>query len=279
MLTRVLSAIAIIAIVAVAIILDGWYFYSLVIVALSIGLKELLQTPESQFRFSPLVVVSLIGSVSLQIIIHVFQPTLTLYLAFVPIFGLLVYGMYQRERFSNEQIAYALMSYFYVLIPAVAAISLAQDSIWFIVLVAFIASGTDIGAYFTGVFFGKHKLAPTISPKKTIEGAIGGSLVGIILAVVVFPWCLQQFAPDVWITYGQLFTGAALVVTTLLAMILSIVSQFGDLVASSLKRQFGIKDFGNLFPGHGGIMDRVDGIIVVFVFLALFLEISRIFIG
>lgn len=272
-----MSALAIIAVVLAATVLGGWYFYALIIVAFAIGLRELLQTSESSFKTPSVVQWGLIGSFAIQVIAHIYAPAITLYLAFVPIFAVLIYGMFQREKFKVEQIAYMSLSYFYMLIPAVAAITLSQYSMWFILLVAFIAAGTDSGAYFVGVFFGKHKLAPQISPKKTIEGSIGGSVIGLLLAVVVFPYILQQFAPSVWQTYQPLFTGGALIVTMMITLVLSIGTQFGDLVASNIKRQFGVKDFGNLFPGHGGVMDRVDGILVVLSLLALVVEISHLY--
>ena len=102
---------------------------------------------------------------------------------------------------------------------------------------------TDSMAYFAGRFFGKHKLAPKISPKKTIEGAIGGWLFGASFAIG-FGLATELFA-QMWVLIA-------------LAVFLPVLSQIGDLVASALKRQYDIKDFGNMFPGHGGVMDRVD---------------------
>ena len=114
--------------------------------------------------------------------------------------------------------------------------------IWLIFLTAF---GTDIFAYFTGYAIGKHKLCPTISPKKTIEGAVGGT-VGSVLLCFLFGYF---FAPQ-YLTHCMVMgLGGA------------IISQFGDLTASIFKRRMGIKDYGNLIPGHGGIMDRFDSIL------------------
>lgn len=114
--------------------------------------------------------------------------------------------------------------------------------VWLIVFSAF---GTDIAAYFTGMFLGKHKLCPKISPKKTIEGAIGGVLGSTVLCgafgAIFAPWCLPHcFA---------------------IGAIGGVVSQFGDLTASTFKRKMGIKDYGNLIPGHGGVLDRFDSVL------------------
>ncbi|MBQ8496861.1 MAG: phosphatidate cytidylyltransferase [Clostridia bacterium] len=111
---------------------------------------------------------------------------------------------------------------------------------------------TDTGAYFVGVLFGKHKLIPEVSPKKTVEGAFGGIL-GCIIGFVLYGFIIQKVAV---LTVNYLML-------VLLAVVISIVSQFGDLIASYVKRECGIKDFGFIFPGHGGVLDRFDSIIAV----------------
>lgn len=109
---------------------------------------------------------------------------------------------------------------------------------------------TDIAAYFAGRFFGGPKLAPTISPGKTWSGAIGGAVGGVAGGMIVAMWMETA-------SYGIF----------VIALLLSIISQFGDLFESSVKRQAGVKDSGNLIPGHGGIMDRVDGLVAAAVAL------------
>ena len=120
--------------------------------------------------------------------------------------------------------------------------------IWFIL---FAAWGTDTCAYFVGCKFGKHKFSK-ISPKKSIEGCIGGTVGSIILALV-YTFALNKLA-GLQISY---------IYITGVAFALSILSQIGDLSASSIKRTMGIKDFGNLIPGHGGMLDRIDSIIFI----------------
>ena len=106
---------------------------------------------------------------------------------------------------------------------------------------------TDTGAYLAGKFLGKHKLAPNLSPNKTIEGAIGGLVALLIVAIVgVF---LLHIPSSQWVVY---FLGAIL---------LNVFSVIGDLYESMLKRKRGIKDSGNVIPGHGGILDRIDGLL------------------
>ena len=136
--------------------------------------------------------------------------------------------------------------------------------IFFILFAAFGAWMTDVFAFFVGSFLGKHKLCPKISPKKTIEGAIGGVL-GCVLASLILYAVFVNFVFET--------ESANYVAVTLMAVFLSIVSMCGDLTASVIKRNFEIKDFGKLIPGHGGILDRFDSIIFVLVALYAVLNI------
>ena len=123
----------------------------------------------------------------------------------------------------------------------------------FYILIPFvIAFISDSGAYFAGRYFGKHKLAPTISPKKTIEGAVGGIL-GAVVGMVIYGLVLQ-LAVQFQVNY------LAAIVYGLLGALAGI---FGDLCFSCIKRQTGIKDYSNLIPGHGGILDRFDSNIII----------------
>ena len=111
---------------------------------------------------------------------------------------------------------------------------------------------SDSGAYFAGLKFGKHKLAPTISPKKTVEGVLGGVL-GAVIGMIVFALVLDVFF-DMQSNYLAAF---------LYGVLGAAAGVFGDLCFSVIKRQTGIKDYGNLIPGHGGILDRFDSMMVV----------------
>lgn len=121
---------------------------------------------------------------------------------------------------------------------------------------------SDIGAYFSGYFFGKHKLAPTISPKKTIEGVIGGAVFNIFCTYVLILIIKSLYNIDVDI-----------ILILFISTIASLMSVVGDLMASIIKRQYNIKDFGDVMPGHGGFMDRFDSVLftipTVFVLINL----------
>ena len=114
-----------------------------------------------------------------------------------------------------------------------------------------IAFSSDAGAYFTGFFFGKHKMAPVISQHKTVEGAIGG-VISAVVCMVIYALILQfvNFKVNYLyaVIYGLLGSGAGI---------------FGDLCFSVIKRQTGIKDYGNIIPGHGGVLDRFDSMMMV----------------
>lgn len=123
-------------------------------------------------------------------------------------------------------------------------------------LIIFVAAWmTDTFAYFTGCFLGKHKLCPEISPKKTVEGAIGG-VAGAVAGSVILALIISSCGVDAHFSVPE---------AALTAIPLSFMGQIGDLSASLVKRHFGVKDYGNIFPGHGGVLDRFDSIIPITV--------------
>ena len=129
-------------------------------------------------------------------------------------------------------------------------------------LLPFILSfACDTFAYFAGMAFGKHKLAPKVSPKKTIEGSIGG-MAGNVVCGLIFAFVMDRFFGGS-IGYG---------VMALLALACSIVAQVGDLSFSLIKREFGIKDYGHLFLEHGGVLDRFDSVLFVTPVLEIILS-------
>ena len=130
---------------------------------------------------------------------------------------------------------------------------------FYIVLCLVIAWVSDGGAYFVGRSFGKRKLCPEISPKKTVEGAIGGVIIGVIGSVI-----------DALVFEYMIFNGKAhinMMVIVIVAMVGSMLSIVGDLTFSLIKRSCNVKDYGNVIPGHGGLLDRCDSIIMVASFV------------
>ena len=150
------------------------------------------------------------------------------------------------------------LPFFFMHVAMISQLPENSNMIWLVFITAFC---TDIFAYFTGMKFGKHKLCPEISPKKTVEGSVGGIL-GSMIASAAFGLivCPQHIA-------GCIVMG----------LIGSVFAQCGDLIASSFKRKMGIKDYGNLIPGHGGILDRFDSVVLTapFIYYYVVLFINR----
>lgn len=136
---------------------------------------------------------------------------------------------------------------------------ISEKSLYYLLLLFNFSSVCDMGAYFSGVTLGKHKLCPAISPKKTVEGAVGGILSSIVVTLIL-SLCFKK--------------------TILLPMLLTvpfcILGMIGDLFASAIKRSVDLKDYGNLIPGHGGILDRLDSILMISPLLAVLMAIGII---
>lgn len=126
----------------------------------------------------------------------------------------------------------------------------------------------DSGAYFAGTFFGKHKLCPNISPKKTVEGFIGGTVTNGVIFILVGLLYSKCISTGTELNYILLFV---------LGMACSVIGLLGDLSASLIKRQYNIKDYGNIMPGHGGVMDRFDSVLFVAPFMATMLTYFSVF--
>ena len=156
-----------------------------------------------------------------------------------------------KASFSSLMCVYAVCG-----LSSIIFIRDLNDGAVFYPLIFVAAWSTDIFAYFSGMLFGKHKLIPDVSPKKTVEGAIGGT-VGNIVCFVLYSVLVLEL------------TATQYIFLIVMAPFASIVSQIGDLLMSLVKRKFGIKDFGKLLPGHGGILDRFDSIIAVSLFLSI----------
>ena len=141
------------------------------------------------------------------------------------------------------------------------------DAIYFILLILCFAWGGDTFAYFAGRAFGKHKLAPIVSPNKTVEGAIGGicgsMLIGVIATVIygMLSGRYAAFTVEVTVRHYLVVVG--------MGAIASVLGILGDLFASAVKRQVGIKDYGTIFPGHGGILDRFDSVMFIAPFVSI----------
>lgn len=196
-----------------------------------------------------------------------FSTGSSLVLVYLYVAALFVIMLFSRRSIGVVHLSLLLFGliyipYFMSHIVYIRSLEYGRFYIWLVFIGAFL---TDTCAYFVGCRFGKHKLCPTISPKKTVEGAAAG-VIGGGLAFVVYGVIVNLFFSG--FLGGKHFSLALLFV---LGIIAAVVSEIGDLAASAIKRQFGIKDFGNVLPGHGGILDRCDSIIFVAPTIFLFL--------
>lgn len=171
-----------------------------------------------------------------------------------------------RPNFSVKSAISMAFAYLYsgVMLGLAVSVRLADNSLfvnpsfyrfaYLLLVVVF----TDMGAYLIGCAFGKKKLCPTISPNKTVGGAVGGLVCGTLMGII-FVVIVEQF-----LYKGSLFGYSGIwnyVLIIFMTLLLSLATQIGDLLASKLKRHYGIKDYGTIFPGHGGVMDRFDSMI------------------
>ena len=198
--------------------------------------------------------------------------------------------------FNGEDVGKALTIVNYIGLGAASIVILRFLGVRFIVYLFLITSATDIFAYLFGVKFGKHKMVPHISPKKSWEGAIAGTIFATVLASSFALFYGYVFYPGTWLgdmlnatgeltlldNFSSLGENYSLWVQALIIVPVtflgSIFAQIGDLVASRLKRTYNIKDFGTILPGHGGLLDRFDSVLFVAMFLtSVFLLIYRIF--
>lgn len=174
--------------------------------------------------------------------------------AWLPLGVLALYGLWSvlAKGGGIRPLSFAL--YVTAGFVALARLRFMQDGMAYVLLPMVISWMSDTGAYFTGVFFGKHKMAPIISPKKTWEGFFGGWIISVGLTLVF--GVLYQAVAHVQLAVSPLQMAV-------LAVPLAPLSVCGDLLASKIKRQYGIKDYGNIMPGHGGVMDRFDSVVFI----------------
>lgn len=173
-------------------------------------------------------------------------------LPFILIIILLIMILRKNYKLNDAAYSFLTITYLGLSFGCLVNFFLKPNGMYALIYIIIIQNITDSFAFFVGRAFGKHKLCPDISPKKTVEGAIGGSLVCTLL-VPIYAILLSD---KLNFPFGN-----SVILIILFTLFLSIVDQFGDLVASVIKRHFNVKDYSNLFPGHGGVLDRLDSIL------------------
>lgn len=248
--TRVITSLFILPILILPIYFGGYPIYILLLLITLAGQYELLRG--FKIKEKPIFFITGLNSVVYYFLIFSDMQHLMMAVITAFVVSLLMYYVLIYPKLDFKIVTQSIISFLYinVMLTYILLIRINEPyGVWFVWLVFLISFGSDTFAYFAGRKFGKHKLAEKLSPKKTIEGAIGGVL-GAITLTAMYGFMMHYM--------GVIDDYSKLPYLAILGGFGSILSILGDLVASAIKRQNNIKDFGSLLPGHGGIMDRFD---------------------
>ncbi len=254
MLTRVLVGVALAAAAIALLLLGGWFLWGLIVVAAVISVHEINNA--LQTRLLPAKLPSYIFAALFVPARVLLGGEAVLILLFCCVFAVLIPFALLGGDGGRVSLNDVLKSLFPLVYPALSLyacllITLLPPPLYTSAILLTLACPlfSDVFAFFGGTLFGRRKLIPRISPNKTVEGALSGLLGGVLAGAAVF--ALQAL-------WGAQI---GLAVHLALGLVLSVFGQLGDLFASALKRYCGIKDFGKLLPGHGGVLDRVDSVL------------------
>lgn len=259
-ITRTLTGIVFIITIIGSMLLHPLAFFIVMGIYATIGMVEFYKlTIQSKIHFSAvtigLIIYALIGLSGLHYI------DLQYTILVIPLAFILMTSELFRKKGSWHNLSFYLVSFIYIVLPfgLMNSFFYLSSSLPTIIIIAslFVLVWTsDVFAYLSGSFFGRHKLMERISPKKTWEGSVGG-LVFAMIAAYLFFLISSQFSLTTWLAY---------------AFILVVSATVGDLAESMLKRNAGVKDSGTLFPGHGGVLDRFDAVLFATPFAFVFLN-------
>lgn len=260
---RILSALVLIAIFVPLIIVGGTPFAVLMTLTSLMGLYELFRIRETKKRF-PFGIKLLAYVMTAFFCLSNYHTSVLVYTVDYRVMAFLIFAFLLPIIFINNNKKYNLNDALF-LIGSLLFIGLSFNllilirnyDLLYIAYLFLITTITDVFAYITGRYIGRYKLAPSISPAKTIEGLVGGLVMGTFVASTFYMVVMNP--------------SANLLNVVLVTLVLSFVGQLGDLVFSAIKRYFDVKDFSNLIPGHGGILDRFDSIIFVVLAFVLFM--------
>lgn len=265
MVTRIISALIAAIVFIPLLIIGGNVFDGAVIIVALLGLKEFIDIKCTKKEMP--IFIKLMSYIIMTIILlsSLGQKDLTFsldyrVLSLLFITFLLPTVLYrEKEKYSINDAFYLIGGILFLGISMSLIMLIRNTSLCLTIYLFLITIVTDTYAYFTGMLIGKHKLIERISPKKTWEGSIGGTFFGVLISSVFYHFLVSQVTQ--------------VPVVILVTLILSILGQFGDLVFSCIKRYFGKKDFSNIMPGHGGVLDRLDSIIFVLLGFIFFMTI------
>jgi len=256
MLTRILTGFFALLIFIPVLFLSDYIIFDIAIAFASfMGTFELLRC----VKIMPKYVISapsLFVAFLIPLIYRYVDNSVLMLIVIAYLFYLLYAAIFARKNNTTNDIALCFFSTFFVTISFTSIIVTRDlqygDIIYLMIFIG--AWSTDTFAYFTGRLFGKHKLIPDVSPKKTVEGAIGG-VVFCVLAFILYGFIITKI--------NKFNAEPNYILLALAGVVTSIVAMLGDLSTSAIKRNYDVKDFGSIFPGHGGILDRFDSVMAV----------------
>lgn len=246
---RILTALIALVLFIPLFIFGSWPLELLVGLVALFALMEFVQMEKMSIRSFPAILSGLIVlSMALSPRVNeLFSGDILMPVIILQGLILLVYSVWNPDL-KIKQIGSVLLMTVYIGVGTASLVSLRQYSLTFVLLVLLVIWATDTGAYLIGGKIGKTKLAPSISPNKTIEGSAGGTIASAIVSAI-------------YLIYFPI--ADSYILSILFMMVLSVVGQLGDLVESKIKREYGVKDSGKILPGHGGILDRIDSLLLV----------------
>lgn len=257
MLTRIITALVALAVFFAVIMLSPALFTVVASIVILIMVYECLHAAACGTK------IKIAGYVSAVLLIlgMRFGFYLEAALLSVAIFMTITVALHGKESYK-EVLSAALLT-FYVATFMGFVIKIRNEYSVYEMLIVFVCAWmTDTGAYFSGTFFGKHKLIEHVSPKKTVEGALGGILV-CSLSCALYLFVVNKLGLGAAnIGYAEIMLAGA---------VMSVMAQLGDLSASAVKRDCNVKDYGKIFPGHGGFMDRFDSVMFIAPFVYYFI--------
>ena len=248
--TRLLSGIALVVILLATGILGGNFLWGFCLAISLVGLHEFYKV----FKIEKTLGIIGYGFAIVYYLALLFYKGSVNGALFLAIELMVVAGVYvlKYPKFNTEQVFASILGLLYLplMLSYIYQIRIAEDGLYSLWLIFICSWGCDTCAYCVGMLFGKRKLAPVLSPKKSIEGAIGGVVGAAALGAIYGAAVTSQVA-----------ISNAPAVFAMICAVGAVISQFGDLIASGIKRQHGINDYGKLIPGHGGVLDRFDSVI------------------
>lgn len=248
---RVISAIIALAIVIPLLFLGGIYFNALAFALGILSLREIINArkriPKYMEYISYLLFTILyVNNFYLIDVTYYLDYKILVLVLLVLLLPLVIY--HDNKIYNIEDVFYLVGSIMFISIAYNVTVNLREENLLIIFYIMLVTIITDTFAFFGGCKYGKHKLVPSISPKKSIEGLVIGTVVGTAMASAFYILFIGNANPYLVVAF---------------TLLLSLIGQFGDLIFSSIKRNYEIKDFSNIMPGHGGILDRLDSIILV----------------